>query len=146
MILKRTAGLMTLTVLLVSVYIYNHHSGHTDGYDLCSENKNQCIRSSGLHVSFDPSNIPLEEEVKVSLITHEDFEIQNAWVEGVNMFMGKIPLLIETESDSPHNRKSAILFLGSCSEPRMHWRLFVEVEDVKSDAKRTLLYEFLTER
>ena len=49
-------------------------------------------------------------------------------LEGVSMYMGKVPLLFEFDNNSSKYRADA--FVGSCSDPNMHWRVVVDVQIV----------------
>lgn len=70
-----------------------------------------------------------EESVTVKLIIPEGNNIESAWIEGVNMYMGKIPVLLDTDGEG---KWSGWFMLGSCSEPVMKWQLRLNVEGMDS--------------
>lgn len=67
-----------------------------------------------------------EESVTVKLLVPGDEVIESAWIEGVNMYMGKIPVLLE---DNGKGEWSGWFMLGSCSEPIMKWQLRLNIKD-----------------
>lgn len=68
----------------------------------------------------------IEEQIFVSLTYPETTEVDSAFIEGVNMYMGKIPVLL----DSIEAKQSKGWFmLGSCTEPSMQWRLTITLKD-----------------
>ena len=70
-----------------------------------------------------------EESVTVKLIIPEGKNIESAWIEGVNMYMGKIPVLLDSDGEG---KWSGWFMLGSCSEPVMKWQLRLNVEGMDS--------------
>jgi len=74
------------------------------------------------HFSVPP--VP-EESVTVSLTLPQNLIIESAWIEGVNMYMGKIPVLLESEDNV---KWSGWFMLGSCSEPVMRWQLRLNIQ------------------
>ena len=50
------------------------------------------------------------------------------YMEGKTMFMGKIPLFFNTKGESKANKFVAETMLGSCSEDKMTWRLWLTIE------------------
>ncbi|CAB9494069.1 hypothetical protein [Alteromonas macleodii] len=70
-----------------------------------------------------------EESVTVKLIIPEGKNIESAWIEGVNMYMGKIPVLLDSDGKG---KWSGWFMLGSCSEPVMKWQLRLNVEGMDS--------------
>lgn len=77
-----------------------------------------------IDIQFAPASIPLETELDISMMSASPLSIRQAWVEGINMYMGRIP--VQFESNDGMNWH-APLFLGMCSEPDMQWQLIVEV-------------------
>ena len=70
-----------------------------------------------------------EESVTVKLLIPEGKNIESAWIEGVNMYMGKIPVLLESDGKG---KWSGWFMLGSCSEPVMKWQLRLNIEGMDS--------------
>lgn len=75
-----------------------------------------------------------EESVTVRFTLPGPVSVKSVWIEGDNMYMGKIPVLVENESE---NSWSGWFMLGSCSQPVMHWKMLVNIE---GQPKPALLY------
>ncbi|GAA6173707.1 hypothetical protein NBRC116592_33770 [Colwellia sp. KU-HH00111] len=69
------------------------------------------------------SFVPSEASVQIKRIS--------SYLEGVDMFMGKIPIFFE-QKKTVENHWIAHSLLASCSEEIMTWRLWVQVEIVKN--------------
>lgn len=96
-------------------------------------------------MQINPVPIPLEEELTVTLSIPIQRVFQRAWIEGVNMYMGKLPVVVEgSHTIGTHVSYDAITFLGSCSEPNMRWRMVVEVAEGNGRTER-LFFNFQTE-
>ena len=67
-----------------------------------------------------------EESVTLKILIPENQEIESAWIEGVNMYMGKIPVLLDNDGQG---KWSGWFMLGSCSEPVMKWQLRLNFKD-----------------
>ncbi|MFZ8201745.1 hypothetical protein E5672_07270 [Alteromonas portus] len=70
-----------------------------------------------------------EESVTVKLLIPDGAEIESAWIEGINMYMGKIPVLLDNDGQG---KWSGWFMLGSCSEPVMKWQLRLNIKDKDS--------------
>ncbi len=92
-----------------------------------------------LHISIHPFPVVVEEQIDVSISGLQNAEITSAWVEGVNMFMGKIPVVLEQQEDGA----KGWFFLGSCSEPKMQWQLVLQLSLADSSSQR-VTYVFAT--
>tara|TARA_Y100000310_G_scaffold255630_1_gene263144 strand:- start:10538 stop:11017 length:480 start_codon:yes stop_codon:yes gene_type:complete len=66
-----------------------------------------------------------EESVTLKILIPENQEIESAWIEGLNMYMGKIPVLLDNDGEGEW---SGWFMLGSCSEPVMKWQLRLNIE------------------
>ena len=67
------------------------------------------------------SPIVTEEEILLAFELPPDVKLTEAWIEGINMFMGKTPVIEEAGR--------YVTFLGSCNLDTMHWQLNIEIED-----------------
>ncbi len=70
------------------------------------------------------SSPAVEEETLFRLVSDQPLSISRAWVEGINMYMGKTPVLANTVNE---NSFSGVFFLGSCNQAQMRWLLVIEV-------------------
>ena len=94
----------------------------------CSIQNNSCeftIDQQKFDVMFLTTPIP-EEEIRFSIQSNREFELISGWVEGINMYMGKSPVIIE--STTPTN-VNALLFLGSCNLETMEWQITLNVKN-----------------
>ncbi|MCU7554125.1 hypothetical protein OCL06_05905 [Alteromonas sp. ASW11-19] len=78
--------------------------------------------------------VATEESVTVAFTLPSHISLQSVWIEGENMYMGQIPVLVENESE---NSWSGWFMLGSCSEPVMRWKMLV---NIKGRTEPALLY------
>ena len=90
-----------------------------------------------LLVQLKPFPVQVEEQTHFELrLTSQSqrgsLKVQEAWIEGVNMYMGRISVYVEPEQQDSE-KVTGWFFLGSCSEPRMHWRLYVRLADDKGE-------------
>ena len=107
--------------------------------------------ASGLEVSFAPYPVVPEEEIIVSFQLPSTLGLQvdsktqlKAWIEGVNMYMGRSPVIIE--NSLADGAVQGVFFLGSCSEPKMHWRLYIQVSDTNGEQSYYETVDFYTEQ
>lgn len=145
-----------LLMTLIFIWVWNrhvtpeHHGALKPAEIVCLDG-DACKNKARLKIGFSPDPVVVEAEIKVKLYLSDGWYLKNAWVEGVNMYMGKSPLIIE---DIHHQNKeiTAIMFLGSCSEPKMHWRITTEWQADKDElglsANQTVIstYDFFTNR
>ncbi len=66
----------------------------------------------------------------------------SAYLEGKDMFMGKVPVFFEKSEDS--NKFVAQSLLANCTEEQMVWRLWLTVEGI--DATQTFFVDFTSQR
>lgn len=111
-----------LVISFAGVYYKNvNNSGASQ--ENCDLNLGKCTFVYGdnkISVNF-LSPIVTEEEVLLSLELPPNVKLTEAWIEGLNMFMGKTPVIEEAGH--------YVTFLGSCNLDKMHWQLNMKVED-----------------
>ncbi|OFA33244.1 hypothetical protein BAE46_00585 [Glaciecola punicea] len=111
----------------------------------CQLQNNACFFSNEtLELSVEFTNTPvIEEELTIDFTYSSGFIIKSAWIQGNNMYMGKTPVIMQ--SSTHLDNTSGITFLGSCSEPKMQWQLFVELQN--ENTEQTIVYSvlFITE-
>jgi hypothetical protein len=81
--------------------------------------------------------IVLEEETLLLVTVPEGFTINTMWVQGVNMYMGRTPIMVDKQFiKDGHIYYNATFFLGSCSEPNMKWQLIIQghQENIATDS------------
>jgi hypothetical protein len=88
----------------------------------------------------------VEELNQVNITLPKDAKLDFAWVQGVNMFMGKIPLSkLPSENARSKAEQAYEFFIGSCSEAHMRWQLILTVTSAEHKSKR-LFVNFATEK
>ena len=143
-LIKQAFPIIALIFILTAVTWFNFYSSKSVRGESCQFHAGQC---STIHdekkvtVSVhDP--IEIEEELNLSIYFPEDYVLVRSWVEGVNMFMGRFFIdLKQQQTNQGENQQDGILFLGSCSEPEMQWKLVVELKH--STTSETLFREYL---
>jgi len=117
--------ILFVALLIISfsgVYYKNVNSIHAP-QESCDLSLGKCTYVYGideLTVNF-LSPIVTEEEISLTFDLPPHAKLTEAWVEGLNMFMGKTPV-IEEEG-------RYVTFLGSCNLDKMHWQLNFKIED-----------------
>ncbi len=114
--------LVLLTISLSGVY-YKNVNSNGESPQNCDLSLGKCTFVYGnkeISVNF-LSPIVTEEEILLTFKLPPGFKLTEAWIEGLNMFMGKTPIIEEAGR--------YVTFLGSCNLDTMHWQLNVKVED-----------------
>ncbi|MFT5924000.1 MAG: hypothetical protein ACJASL_005037 [Paraglaciecola sp.] len=90
--------------------------------------------------------IEVEEELLLIITVPNDTKIKKMWVQGINMYMGKNALIIDSVYAKGQQKVyNARLFLGSCSEPAMRWQLIIQTTD-ESQSEQSWFFNFATDR
>jgi len=101
---------------------------------VCISSQSECIKNTPwgeVSIRFNVDEIVSETSFKVVL------EVGNAkqnlhitgYLEGKDMYMGKIPLFFE----SRQQMYSSNVLIGSCAEPKMIWRMWLTITEEKQD-------------
>lgn len=125
MLKKQTQALIYVIVLFFLFMLQGCTSENKTEQNHCLLDKSQClvIGDENIQIRFLSDFIVAEQPVLFSVTTKKS--IAQIWLEGVNMNMGKIPLVIEATD----NGYSGVLFLGLCAQPTMVWLLNIEYTD-----------------
>lgn len=107
----------------------------------CLNGKTECIKrvdERSVELKADTNRVtpetPFHMIMKVDNYT--GIEKVSGYMEGVSMYMGKIPLLFHF--DKENQRFVAPTLVGSCSDPQMHWRVVLDVTINKSGQLETI--------
>lgn len=90
----------------------------------CTIHNNRCvfvIEQQKFDVTF-LKKPATDEENRFSITSSAAFSLDNSWVEGVNMYMGKTPVIVEQQNSQD---TKALLYLGSCNLNSMEWQLIL---------------------
>ena len=85
------------------------------------------------------SSVVVEEEIFIKFDLPQTLKLENAWVEGVNMFMGRTPVM-NAQTDEVGRY---VTFLGSCNLEQMQWRLVFQLSN-KNGQKQEFSAVFYT--
>lgn len=87
----------------------------------------------------------VEEELYIELAYPSQYELQQSYIQGINMYMGQTVLIKTTSRDDGEiNLAQYMFFLGACSERNMRWQLvLLFVNPATLDEKR-LFFNFQT--
>ncbi|QYJ91826.1 hypothetical protein [Shewanella halotolerans] len=110
---------------------------------LCDFHQNSCDKKLGetlISLEISPENTPSEKPLTVTLTSSERLEHLKVRVEGRDMFMGVIPLIL---SEAGKNTYQGTLIYGSCSSNYMVWRLIASFEI--GGQSKTIMYDFLAD-
>jgi hypothetical protein len=115
--------LVLAAILSVAVWLQKTPSVPENGNDGdCVLDQSDCGFELGKHratVTLSPRPVPIEEQIHFTFEIPDKYRLEEAHIEGVNMYMGRTIVFIDRQQ-SP---LAGISFLGSCSEPNMQWKL-----------------------
>ena|SRR5690554_1293363 len=92
--------------------------------------------------NIDPDQPRVEQEITVVFEVPSTITMQQGRVEGVNMYMGYMPVQVEAVSATQWRAK---LWLGACAEPRMQWRVSIPWQNDSADEQGVYQFDFYTE-
>jgi len=132
----------TILVVILLLLACNSELKKEDPHSACIKNK-LCNYSGGYTISLENESISPEDEFIIKFNGPEKIKIQQAKLEGINMYMGSIPLFFEYKNGMWQSNA----MVGACAEPIMEWRLTLDFKDSKSledtaQKPKTLLYYF----
>lgn len=110
--------------------------------DQCVLVENRCkIHKDDMTLSIEFDQTPIsEEEIALDISLSDAYFVSNAWVEGVNMYMGKSPIVFENEAKP----SQGVMFLGSCHLDEMQWHLNITVIKKGTQSEQTFTVPFVT--
>lgn len=91
---------------------------------------------------LDPDQPKVEQEILVTFEAPEAINLQRGRVEGVNMYMGHMPVTVVQVSPTQWQAKFQ---LGACTEPSMRWRVSVPWQALNGNEQGIYQFEFTTE-
>lgn len=95
--------------------------------DSCTFVNERCEFLINGNLSIAEFSEKVEPETSITLVLDvpAGTKIESAWIEGVNMYMGKVPVLLENKNNG---KWSGWFMLGSCNESTMKWQLRLNIE------------------
>ncbi len=139
---KLTLIIIASLIIIVTNMYFTPKNPNEMETPLCDFEKSVCINtelSSDLVLTATPALITAETEIEFELTLklkpNQNIQIKSAWLEGKNMFMGKIPLFFsktKTPIVSPLENQvtyRANTLIGACTEEQMIWQMTIVWEE-----------------
>lgn len=127
---KKMVSLFIFLIITVASGIYyknvNEEQSSEEECDISAQMCTYADNNGKISINF-LTKIAVEEEILLEIDLPRNVQLTEAWVEGVNMFMGKTPIIFENGR--------YLTFLGSCNLQEMKWRLFIKVRNKNGQAK-----------
>lgn len=117
---------LLLCALVFGAYLANSNKALTNA-EHCDITEGVCevrVFNQSVRTKFEQKPVA-EEELFISFSLPNKLAIERAWIEGVNMYMGKTPVMFE----DAHDDTRGVTFLGSCNQAEMQWRLHAQVKN-----------------
>ncbi|OUS26346.1 hypothetical protein A9Q98_10900 [Thalassotalea sp. 42_200_T64] len=113
------------------------------GQNYCDFSAGVCsqIRDFGsFELTTMPKLIKAESEINFQLTSknNAELEIQSAWLEGKDMYMGKIPLFFSAKNGV----YEANTLIGACTEEQMNWQMIIVL--MTDNQQQRLVFEFIS--
>ena len=110
----------------------------------CIPEQSQCtvtIENFEIDVNFNVEKLIPEQPFEVSINLPPEFTVKNisGYFEGINMYMGKIPLIFQTTSIGYVAQSQ----FGSCSESNMQWRMWLVFSILSKDGQPIQVTRFI---
>ncbi|GGZ62180.1 hypothetical protein GCM10011274_20170 [Paraglaciecola chathamensis] len=91
-------------------------------------------------------NPQVEEELQIELIYPSQYDLQQSYIQGINMYMGQTALLnTSMETDAERIVSKNTFFLGACSERNMRWQLVLLFVNAASGDEKRVFFNFETQ-
>ncbi|MBC3766948.1 hypothetical protein [Neptunicella marina] len=149
MIKKKPIAVIFTMILLLSILwiaqqqLIDKNAQFSNSCELNSDSCHLFINGDAIQITVQKYPVELEEEIRFVFVLPDGYQWQNGYVTGSNMYMGKIPMLPESEIKGP---LQVVTFLGSCSEPHMRWMATVNLKNIKTGKQQMLFIRFQTNR
>lgn len=151
---KQSIPIIVVILLLTVAYLVNLT---IDQKDYESLKANQCYLDSSycefeiqdltFKVEFDRFPLEIEEMTLINFSHPSEYTYDSGWVEGTNMFMGKMKLFTSAITQLQQNSQIDLeLFLGACSEPQMRWKMVLNLTHIESGNPQRVIVFFQTDQ
>lgn len=116
-----------LTSLSLGIIPVNNSYNNEDKNSFCHLTDGACelTLTEGVMTVSLAGPLQPEEPLDITVNLPAELAIKQARIEGVNMYMGVIPVLLTEQNDGVW---SGWFMLGSCSEPQMQWQLLIQLD------------------
>ena len=97
------------------------------------------VMNDEISVKFEQRPVQ-EEELFIRFDLPAQFSIEKAWIEGVNMYMGKTPVMFEDDTQLDQG----VTFLGSCNLETMEWVMHLNIKSNDTQEVSSVRLSFFT--
>lgn len=118
----------------------NHENIEETIAPICAQFQSDCeliIDSTVLSVKFNKTDLKPEQPFTLYVEPQVGSDINiisiTGYIEGLNMYMGKIPLFFNQLKNDNFFQSTSMF--GSCSEDKMKWRVWLTVKYIKNDTE-----------
>jgi len=129
-------ALLLIIFVGLLMFVYQHNiASQFDNPNTCEVYAQKCtidLEQGQLVIDF-PNQIVVEELLNVKFTLPQGLEIEQVVIEGVNMYMGKLPVHFESLSSESSILQIGELYLGSCHLSNMQWQMLISLRTVNSD-------------
>ena len=150
LLIRRFVLPLSILLLGIIIYVLNGSTSNTYQTVQCQiEASDACVNQQyGQRFIAQFTRPPeVEEELGLILTYPDSYFLAEAWVQGVNMYMGRSAVLLDaSQRQDGEIISQARLFLGACSEKNMKWQLVTVFVENTSGEERKLFYNFATQR
>jgi hypothetical protein len=131
-------ALLLIIFVGLLMFLYQHHVGSQyDNSNSCDVYAQKCtidLEQGQLIIDF-AKQIVVEELLNVKFTLPQGLEIEQVVIEGVNMYMGKLPVHFESLSSESFIQQTGEFYLGSCHLSNMQWQMLISLRTVNSDSE-----------
>lgn len=124
--------LLAFIVILMIIYVKNRDTSNKDT-DTCQLHAQKCtilVAEGPFQVQI-IDQLVVEELIGVQISLPSSLKIEQIYIEGINMYMGKSQvqqLSVNSHAmNSTQHLWNGEFFLGSCSLETMHWQMVIEL-------------------
>lgn len=130
---KQFFPIIVVIFILSVVYWINYQHADEPSVNQCYLDDLACeltIQSTPFLVQFSLFPVQIEEPISVTFSYSALYDLNSAWLEGTNMFMGRINIhLLESKKAVTQTQTVGELFIGACSESDMRWRMVINLTE-----------------
>ena len=153
-LIKQSIPIIVVILILTIIYLIDLTESQHESALL---NANQCYLSTvtcefefeghNFKVNYDRFPLQIEEMLPIVFIHSSEYLYNSSWVEGTNMFMGKMNTFTRSIiTDKQQGIVELDLFLGACSEPQMRWKMVLNLTHIASGKPKRLIVFFQTDQ
>ncbi|MEN8770724.1 MAG: hypothetical protein ABF267_05455 [Glaciecola sp.] len=133
-------ALLLIIFVGLLMFVYQHNiASQFDNPNTCEVYAQKCtidLEQGQLIIDF-PQQLVVEELLNVKFTLPQGLEIEQVVIEGVNMYMGTLPVHFEPLSSGSAIHQTGEFFLGSCHLSNMQWQMLITLRTFNSDSEQS---------